>query len=257
MPFTFSHPAIVLPFSNSKRNILSLTGLIVGSVTPDFEFLLRLKETACFGHTWLGLFAFDIPFAILLSFVFHNIVRDTLILHLPKFLFQRFSALISFGWTNYFIQHKLKFFLSVLVGIFSHVFLDAFTHSDGFFTERITFFSKEIAFLNHTLPVYSILQLATSLLGALYILWMIFKMKKETEVQQNNNAFVYWLSLAIGTICIFAIRLLSSKRHESFEDIIIAIIGSFLYALVTISLYYSIGRNRLNKKSSNVLLEDL
>jgi len=36
MPFTFSHPAIVLPLTKARLK-LSATGLIVGSTIPDFE----------------------------------------------------------------------------------------------------------------------------------------------------------------------------------------------------------------------------
>ena len=37
MPFTFSYPAIVLPLTYLPRRWFSLTGLIIGSLTPDFE----------------------------------------------------------------------------------------------------------------------------------------------------------------------------------------------------------------------------
>ncbi|WP_240482010.1 DUF4184 family protein [Flavobacterium psychrophilum] len=38
MPFTFSHPAIILPLRYLPRQWFSLTGLIIGSLTPDFEY---------------------------------------------------------------------------------------------------------------------------------------------------------------------------------------------------------------------------
>jgi membrane-bound metal-dependent hydrolase YbcI (DUF457 family) len=252
MPFTFSHPAAILPFCKSKRMALSLTGLVVGSIVPDFEFLMRLKETDCFGHTWIGLIAFDIPFAVLLSFLFHDLIRNTLILHLPKWLRQRFFAFAYFDWMAYFVQHKAKFFLSVLIGIFTHVFLDAFTHRGGFFASMHPFFKAEITFLIFPLPVYYILQLTTSLLGALYIFWFILKMEKGEDLPQKNNGFVYWLSLAGITICILAVRLLVSKERESFADIVIASIGSFLYALFMVSVFYSKKLMLVNKKSPNI-----
>ena len=104
MPFTFSHPAIVLPFCKAKKIQLSLTGLIIGSIMPDMEFLLKLKETAIFGHTWLGLFLFDIPVGIVLSFIFHALMRNTLIMNMPKPIRQRFLVFVSFNWIKYFDQ---------------------------------------------------------------------------------------------------------------------------------------------------------
>jgi len=211
MPFTFSHPAIVLPFCNSKSARLSLTGLVIGSIVPDFEFLIRLRETACFGHTLIGIIVFDMPFAILLSFVFHSLIRDTLIQNLPKFLRQRFSTFVSFNWLNYFKRNKRKFFLSVLIGILSHIFLDAFTHYDGAVASRHRFFFNEIVIMKHSFPIYLILQITTSLLGGLYICQVIFKMKQGSDLRGTNISFWYWLNFMLVAIAILAVRLLFDR----------------------------------------------
>jgi hypothetical protein len=42
MPFTFAHPAIVLPLKHLPKRWYSLTGLIIGSMTPDFEYFIRM-----------------------------------------------------------------------------------------------------------------------------------------------------------------------------------------------------------------------
>ncbi|WP_220463965.1 DUF4184 family protein [Adhaeribacter radiodurans] len=43
MPFTFSHPAIVLPLTLLLRKWYSLTGLVIGSLTPDFEYFYQFS----------------------------------------------------------------------------------------------------------------------------------------------------------------------------------------------------------------------
>lgn len=237
MPFTFSHPAIILPLSKSKKILLSLTGLIAGSVAPDFEFLLRLHNTANFGHTWLGFFVCDIPFAVVLSFVFHYIIRDTLILHLPKYFRRRFSGLLRFNWWQYLKQHKFNFLIAVFTGILSHFFLDSFTHQNITIEQWFPFFSKEIIILNKPLPVYVLLQILTSLLGGLYILWFIIKMKKGDDFKSGKSISGYWIGLCIVTIAVFAVRLVADNVHQSTADIIIAATGSVVYALIVISLY--------------------
>jgi len=50
MPFTFSHPAIVLPLATLRRQWISATGLIIGSITPDFEYFIRMKNTESTGE---------------------------------------------------------------------------------------------------------------------------------------------------------------------------------------------------------------
>ena len=83
MPFTFSHPAIILPLTYLPRRWFSLTGLIIGSLTPDFEYFIRMTPYSLYSHTLSGLFWFDIPLGLLLCFIFHNLVRDSLCSNLP------------------------------------------------------------------------------------------------------------------------------------------------------------------------------
>ena len=75
MPFTFSHPAIVLPLlnRNKSRILFSSTGLVIGSIIPDFESFIRFDQHKQYSHTWLGIFWFDLPLAILFSFIFSSI----------------------------------------------------------------------------------------------------------------------------------------------------------------------------------------
>ena len=54
MPFTFSHPAIVLPLKYLPKKWFSFTGLIIGSMTPDFEYFLRMKVKSDYSHTLNG-----------------------------------------------------------------------------------------------------------------------------------------------------------------------------------------------------------
>ena len=77
MPFTFSHPAIVLPFLKTKK--LSATGLIVGSMCPDFEYFIRMKVQSSISHTFLGLIVFNLPIGLLATFLFHEIIKNSLL----------------------------------------------------------------------------------------------------------------------------------------------------------------------------------
>ncbi|MEI9958109.1 MAG: DUF4184 family protein [Ferruginibacter sp.] len=247
MPFTFSHPAIVLPFCKSKKIQLSITGLIMGSIVPDMEFLFQLRETDIFGHTWLGIIWFDIPVAIILCFVFHVIVRNALVINLPKQIRQRFTSFIPFNWGSYFNQNKLRVLISVVIGIFSHLFLDSFTHKYGHIANTSKLFFYKLSFLNYHVPVFMVLQIAFSLFGALYILLFILRMKKESGVEPANNILGYWTSFFITAILIIALRFIIYNKHQSTADIVIAITGSFVYALLIISCYYF--RLYRNKKS--------
>nr|WP_237421370.1 DUF4184 family protein [Flavobacterium sp. HBTb2-11-1] len=70
MPFTFSHPAIILPLRYLPKSWFSITALTIGSLTPDFEYFLRMKVKSDYSHTLDGIFWFDLPLALLLTFLF-------------------------------------------------------------------------------------------------------------------------------------------------------------------------------------------
>ena len=53
MPFTPAHTALVLPFI--QKRYLSATGLIAGSVAPDFEYFFKMSTNGVHGHTIPGL----------------------------------------------------------------------------------------------------------------------------------------------------------------------------------------------------------
>ena len=96
MPFTFSHPAIVLPFNYLPKSWISLTGLVAGSIAPDFEYFLRLEVKSLHSHTLVGLFSFNLPMALLLCFVFHQVVKKTLFKYLPVWFKKRFYRYDNF-----------------------------------------------------------------------------------------------------------------------------------------------------------------
>ena len=68
MPFTLAHPAIVLPLA-AKKLRMSATGLVIGSMVPDFEYFIRMRTESKYSHTLAGLFWFDLPLGLLLCFV--------------------------------------------------------------------------------------------------------------------------------------------------------------------------------------------
>ncbi|MDN3635772.1 DUF4184 family protein [Neolewinella lacunae] len=133
MPFTFAHPAVVLPFAYLPKRWCSMTGLIIGSLTPDFEYFIKMRIESNFSHTLAGMFWFDLPMGILLSFIFHHFVRNALFENLPMILRDRLVAFTSFSWNAYFLQHWWVVLVSILIGAASHILWDGFTHHNGFF----------------------------------------------------------------------------------------------------------------------------
>ncbi len=98
MPFTFAHPAIILPLKKSKR--FCSTALIAGSIVPDFEFFFQLREVENIGHRWHGIFLFDLPLALFFCFIFRNLLRNALVINLPESIRNRVAVVLDFDWKN-------------------------------------------------------------------------------------------------------------------------------------------------------------
>ncbi len=187
---------------------------------------------------WPGILLFNIPAGIAAAFIFHLFVRNALILHLPQFLQCRFLKYLSFNWRNYFKQHYVAFLVCVLLGVASHVFIDAFTHKGGFMARPASFFGAEIKLFGLLLPVYFMLQLLTSAIGGLYIVWYVFKMPPQKSPEKTSGLTKYWLVYFIFFAVTLLLRFTLTKNYRSHDDVIIAFFGSFLYALLFASAVF-------------------
>ena len=252
MPFTLAHPALVLPLKKTKTK-WSMTALIMGSMAPDFEFLLQMREVEIIGHSWPGIFIFDIPFAFLMCFLFHNLLRNSLLDNLPTFYQQRLAHFRDFHWNEYVQNNKWMFFLSLCVGVLSHFALDAFTHHDGLAVEFLPILSDTVEIRNHEAPVYFLLQLVISVVGMWFIHNVIVQMPtRQTNIQrEGKSGLPYWLAFSMIFSLILCVRLLGWTEFNTFEGFIIALVGSTFYSWLLVSLIFKLNFNPQKNNFTN------
>ncbi|MCG2611794.1 DUF4184 family protein [Flavobacterium sp. SM15] len=231
MPFTFSHPAIVLPLTYLPKRWFSLTGLVIGSLTPDFEYFIRMKVQSNYSHTLSGLFWFDIPLGLLLAFIFHNFVRESLIDNLPTILKSRLSSFRQFNWNNHFKKNWFVIIISVLIGAISHLFWDSFTHVHGYFVEIIPMLINKIDILGMQIPIFKILQHSSTLLGGTVICFALFKLPADKKVK-GEFKLKYWSVLAGLTLTIILIRFSMGLNYKAYGQIIVTGISAMLISLI-------------------------
>ncbi len=246
MPFTFSHPAIIIPFLGKRRKIFSATGLIVGSIVPDFESFIRLNEHKIYGHTWPGMFWFDLPLGMIVAIIFHNIVRDPLIINLPDFLKNKFTRFTGFGWNTYTLKHFFVFVTSLMLGIFLHLVWDAFTHLNLVNPDAI----DSPIYIGHV-QLFKILQDADSVLGIVILVWYTAKIPpaEPAEIRQEKMIFAirarettisdklkYWILVFVVAIAIVFLAVNFSTQQLTFVLAIDMVITGGLAALVVASL---------------------
>lgn len=198
MPFTLSHPAIVLPLA--KR--LSYTGLIIGSMSPDFEYFINFKIQSIVSHTILGIFIFCLPISLIVSFIFHYFIKNILIYNLPSFFQKRFFLYLNLNWKIHFRNHWNVIIFSIILGAISHILWDSFTHYDGYFVEKIPLL-KETLF---QIPLYKILQHSSTFIGGVYIIYFITKLPEIRPFIKKEINSKYWILVMMISLIVFIIR---------------------------------------------------
>ncbi|WP_027418341.1 DUF4184 family protein [Crocinitomix catalasitica] len=228
MPFTFSHPAIILPLSKLKSTRLSATAMILGSMSPDFEYFIHMRMYQEHGHSLLGLFYFDLPMTIALCFIFHAFVRRGLIAHSPKIIREKYAEFSDFNWIQHFKKHWFMIGYSAMIGIVSHVFWDAFTHSNGLFVEYIPFLQGKTNILGYVFTNTDLAQMGSSLLGALVIAGVLFWPKdRSISLKIDSKIFTYWF-----LVCLITFLVLVLRGVENAGDIIATTISGGLIGLI-------------------------
>lgn len=238
MPFTFAHPAIILPLVNRRK--VSATGLIVGAMTPDFEYFLRMKVQSSISHTFLGLIVFNVPIAILVSLIFHQILKKELFVNLPVFFQARLELLKNLDWLLYFKNNLLIVAGSVLIGAASHIFWDAFTHKTGYFVENIDFL--QLDFLG--IPTYKILQHSSSLLGLTFITYVFWKLPSTRTDLKGKICLKFWGSTFAITFLFQCLHYLTGKLSFTIGNLIVSSISLFFVALTLVCLKYSLQKKK-------------
>lgn len=220
MPFTFSHPAATLPLAFIPKKYISITGLVIGSMTPDFEYFFRLKHLKTVSHTWSGMFWFDLPLGIALLIVFNVVIRDALIENVPLFLNRRLSRFDTTLGKDHIQRNVLVIIICLLIGIASHLVWDRLTHK----TSDIIKYHWE--------DLYGTIWEANSLWGAAIIAFSIWKLPKEEKTKKDNILPFWSIVLFIALIMVY----LYYPFAHRFTDLVIPFISGGLLGLTVASM---------------------
>ncbi len=250
MPFTFSHPALVLPANRLSRQLYSMTGLIIGSMTPDFEYFIRMNDESIFSHSLRGLFYFDLPLGLALCFVFHDIVRDELITNLSSGLQERFNVLKNFDWNAHFRKTWPVVLLSIIIGAASHIIWDSFTHRNGYFIFKFPFLKTRIHLLGIRIPIYNLLQHISSVVGLVVVFFFVYSMPK-TKAAMNLSDSPYWIYVAFITSGIMALRFIFGLSLTKYGNVIVSIISAFFLSIIILPLIFKI-KHRQKEKVTDI-----
>lgn len=239
MPFTISHAIAGIAIHKIQPYKLSLSALIIGSIMPDAEYLLRMKMYGIYGHTLPGIFLFDLPLGILIYYLFQKIIKYPLIINSPSFLRRRFIPFLSPKNTlqKRSLQHSMSIIISVFIGIITHVIWDDFTHSTGYFVELFPLLQQDISFFKHSFPLYKLLQQLSSIIGLLAIFLYIFFLPKVTTSLLAPASQRYQCLFLTIFAAIMGIRLAWNFTSQHGSLLVIMLSAFFLSLFITASIW--------------------
>lgn len=241
MPFTVSHALYALPLRYIRPAYFSATGLILGSMSPDMEYFIRLEPYRSIGHTWQGLWLQALPLCLLFGLLFHRLVKIPLAAHLPAAggLNSRCLALFQAeqlaSW-----RALLTFIISVIIGFGSHVFIDEFTHAHSKF-EAFAPWIWQTQLLG--LPVYKLLQYGFSLLGLLGLASLLGFHLLRIQPQQSpaldrsgKQKLAFWAIVVCVALVTTLAKLMLATSGNTIGILVVAPISGTVLGVIIASL---------------------
>lgn len=162
MPVTPAHAAVAWPLRKIAPR-LPLSALVIGAMSPDYEYFLRLAPITRLAHTPAGLIFFCLPISLAAWFVFRRVVRPALLELLPPGLAKSLGSPSS-SWPLAIV--------AVTLGAVSHVLWDGFTHQSDWAVTLWPVLRTQPWPDLVALPWYKLLQYASSIAGSLaLVVW--------------------------------------------------------------------------------------
>jgi len=169
MPFTFAHPAAVIPLHRALRRHVVLSALVIGSMAPDFQNFLPFDVDRGESHSLAGMFWFCLPLGMLLYLAFHLLLKKPLHELLPPAI----AALPAIRQSGPRLPSASgpTIVLSLLLGTLTHLGWDALTHQSFLSVAIFPFLSAHLFSVGsyHVYP-YKLLQ-HISTVGGVLLLW--------------------------------------------------------------------------------------
>jgi len=184
MPFTFAHPAAVLPLRRFKS--LRLAALMVGSVTPDLPYYVpaRYGRLMLDSHTAMGALWLDVPLGLVALLVGFLLRRPLTVLMSPR---SRSLCLQSMERFKEQPRQWLWAPLAVYIGTWTHIIWDAFTHDSGWVVRRVAALSAPITIGAYTGTLCHVLQYVSSVAGLLILAIWYLRLRTPPLLDSSNT----------------------------------------------------------------------
>ncbi|SOD02700.1 protein of unknown function [bacterium JGI 053] len=242
VPITPAHAAAAWPLHAVSRR-LPLAALVIGTFSPDLEYLVNLRPVGKFGHSPVGLVVFCIPATLLLYWGWRALVRPALAPLLPGALG---AALVAPepGRRTDVVPLAI---VAALLGAASHVFWDGFTHGTGWGVALIPFLSRSSP--RFQMQWFTVAQYASSVAGVLVILlWIALTLRRfparSLTFAPGQPARLAFAALFVTVVTFAVAAANASVVTEFFARLARAAVGAELGFALGLALYALYARSR-------------
>jgi hypothetical protein len=169
VPFTLAHPAAILPLRRLRP--LRTVPLILGAMAPDFRDYLPWSVRSAFPstHTLRASVFVCVPLCLVALAVLYLLRQPLTALLSPRARWLCLSAIEPFGRRA---SEWLFAPLSILVGAWSHLLWDSFTHGSGWMVRHYAWLHAPLAIGGDYTSVNRVLQYLSSVAGlAVLAVW--------------------------------------------------------------------------------------
>jgi len=205
MPFTVAHAAAVLPL---RRFNLVWSAFIIGSMAPDFPYIVGNVHYRELGHQFPGLVVFTIPASLFALWLFHDVIKRPVIQLMPAAMQERLRD--QRGDFSFLPASRFLAILgSIVLGIASHLIWDSFTHAYSWPWRHSSFLQSwvRIPVLNHRVPMYSTLQYGSTIFGMLALaiwVWLWYRRSPLPSPAASNSPPKSYVGLAVAIFAVAA-----------------------------------------------------
>jgi uncharacterized protein DUF4184 len=198
VPYTFAHPAAVIPLSRVLGRFAVPSALAIGSAIPDAWYLLSFLNRGD-SHSLAGIVSFCLPAGLFAYAAFHLIFKQPLLALLPQDLAGKLAAFTCPGLPP---VRWAAVLLSLLTGVSTHLAWDALTHG-------------------YEVGGHQMLQHASTLFGTTFVAWWLWKKLRTTPAVSATRVMPKPVRAAIvaALVLVSAVAFLSAVLTMPVSDI--------------------------------------
>ena len=241
MPITPAHAAAGWPLHRLFRR-LPPAALVIGTMAPDFEYILRLRPAGKFGHSPLGLILFCLPVTLAAFWLWRTLLRPALAPLLPPGVCTAVEAPPQGRRTDVYPLAAA----AALLGAATHIFWDGFTHGNGWGVALFPALNGLVS-LEWGLLWFGVAQYVSSAVGLVIALaWALAEVRRVPREgrrfapgQRARLAKVVAFLLAVATLAAWANSRLETQWLARLGRAAIGFEAGLIVALVLYALWAS------------------